>query len=143
MTLPKKRHATTDANVAQVMARIEMLVTRPALEERSEAVITHLRTTMAGRKTAFAWSGGKDSVVLAHLMQRAGVPLTGMCGLTKGLEYPAMDAWYARNTPQEIEIVRSPEDIPWLVRHPQYLFAFSPVDGYWSTHVWLTPQNRY
>jgi 3'-phosphoadenosine 5'-phosphosulfate sulfotransferase (PAPS reductase)/FAD synthetase len=141
--LPKKRHATTDADVAKAMEHIEMVVTRPALEARAEAVIEHLRTTMAGRKTAFAWSGGKDSVVLAHLMQRAGVSMVGLCGITRGLEYPAMDAWYETHLPDGVELIRSPEDVSWLVKNPKHLFMVLPQDPYWSHVVWQAPQLRY
>lgn len=148
MRILKQRHRTSDADVERVMAQIETLVPREALERRTEAAIRQIKATTKGRKTAFAWSGGKDSLVLAHLLERAGCPLTGVLGITQELEYPVMDQWYREHTPPEVTINRAPYTWCWLMKHPEYIFTLSPphpqhLTGFWSEKVWLLPQRQY
>lgn len=139
-----RRHLTSNEDVVRVLRQIETLVPRDLLERKCEAAIAHIRWITKGRKTAFAWSGGKDSLVLAHLLERAGVPLTGMIGITSGLEYPAMATWYRAHAPEGVTVMELPLDLSWLAAHPKTLFCLVPAQaGYWATNVWLQQQKRY
>lgn len=140
-----KRNRTSDADVQRVLADIETLVPRESLEQTCEQVLAEIRRVAPGRRIAVAWSGGKDSLVLGHLLQRAGLPLVGVLGLTAELEYPAMDAWYATHTPPDITIVRRPQHTwAWLASHPAMLFPQNALDAdRWRTSVWQAAQNAY
>lgn len=77
-----------------------------------------------GERVVYAWSGGKDSVVLDSLMRMVGNHI-GVCVCTQ-LEYPCVDAFLMGNKPPRTEIVRTTHDLAWLRRNPKMLF---PADS--------------
>ncbi|SRR6266568_152307 len=143
-----RRHKTSDKDFWKTFYDIESIISKESLELLSEKAVQNIQQVTRGMKTAFAWSGGKDSLVLAHLMQRAHVSTTGLLGITTGLEYPLMDTWYEQNVPEGVEIVRAPYTLRWLAAHQNYIFTLSPphppaLTGFWAEKVWLHPQNEY
>lgn len=143
-----RRHMTSDEDVQRITHNIETIVPREDLEQLCENTIDAIKQVTRGHKTAFAWSAGKDSLVLAHLLERAHVTRTGVLGITVGLEYPAMDTWYRDNTPDDITINRAPYDMEWLASNTDYIFTLSPpfpqaLTGFWAEKVWLHPQKKY
>lgn len=90
------------------------------LVARTVAAIRH-ETRARGRRVGYAWSGGKDSQVLAWLMTRAGVHHS-VLAVTTGLEFPAMRAWHAEHQPSGCTVIAQPLDLGWLADHPKMLF---------------------
>lgn len=83
-----------------------------------------MAATMQGERAVFAWSGGKDSVVLHYLMQLVGV-FEGVCVATQ-LEYPCADAFMQREKPEGVFLIRTGHDLDWLLRNPRMLFPTEP-----------------
>lgn len=143
-----RRHKTSDKEFWETYQNIEKSVSRQSVEVLSERAIRRIQQVTKGKKTAFAWSGGKDSLVVAHLLQRAGVSTRGLLGITAGLEYPEMETWYEQHVPEGVEIVRAPYTLRWLAKHQELIFTLSPpfaqaLTGFWADNVWLKPQNVY
>lgn len=68
-----------------------------------------------GKKASYAWSGGKDSLVLGEICRRAGI---SSCVLViSNLEYKAFTQWVEDNKPPELSIINTGQDIKWLVTH--------------------------
>lgn len=53
--------------------KIEQLVTKKELDQLVEKTVKEIKKKTKGKKAAYAWSGGKDSLVLGEICQRAGI----------------------------------------------------------------------
>lgn len=102
------------------MQNIEAVVSKSEIEKLARKTISEIKAFCKGKKSAYAWSGGKDSIVLAHLCESAGIEnsMIGLCNL----EYPAFLAWIEANKPLKCEMINVGLDIDWLAKHPEMLF---------------------
>lgn len=66
------------------------------------ATVADIKAVTAGKCAAYAWSAGKDSIVLGKLCEAAGVTdsMIGVCNL----EYPAFAAWIEKHKPAGCEV---------------------------------------
>lgn len=90
MSLGRKQRIDNSAWL-EAVATIEEAVSRAELDELTAATVADIKATTAGKRAAYAWSAGKDSIVLGKLCEAAGVTdsMIGVCDL----EYPAFAAW--------------------------------------------------
>lgn len=72
MSLGRKQRITNEAWL-EAVATVESTVSEAALGELVAATIEDIKAKTAGKKAAYAWSGGKDSIVLGKLCEAAGV----------------------------------------------------------------------
>lgn len=142
--IPRKQRSTqadwTDALAAAYAepdhARADFLVETAAAEVRR-------LLPLVGRRPAFGWSGGKDSLALAEVMAAAGV---GECVLViSGLEWPAFLGWVTDHMPWNLYVeCRTQLDMGWLVEHPEMLFpADAGAAARWFALVQHTGQRHY
>ena len=119
MSLGRKQNISNDAWL-EAVASIEQAVSREELDALTASTVEDIRATTEGKRAAYAWSGGKDSIVLAKVCEMAGVTdsMIGVCNL----EYPAFMAWVETNKPEDCEIINTGQDLEWLSRHPEMLF---------------------
>lgn len=100
--------------------KIEQLITKKELDQLVDKTIQDIKAKTKGKKAAYAWSGGKDSLVLGEICRRAGI---SSCVLViSNLEYKAFTQWVEDNKPPELSIINTGQDIKWLVTHPHMLF---------------------
>ena len=133
MSLGRKQRITNDAWL-EAVATVESTVSEAALGELVAATIKDIKAKTAGKKAAYAWSGGKDSIVLGKLCEAAGVTdcMIGVCDL----EYPAFAAWIEANKPAGCEVINTHQGLDWLARHPEMLFPQnSATAGRWFSIV--------
>ncbi|MDD3337189.1 MAG: phosphoadenosine phosphosulfate reductase family protein [Eubacteriales bacterium] len=126
----------------EAVANIESSVSRTDLLALEEETVLDIRAKTDGKKAAYAWSAGKDSIVLGHLCESAGIHecMIGVCNL----EYPAFISWIDENKPTACEIINTGQDLDWLSRHPDMLFPqSSEVAGQWFHIVQHAAQARY
>lgn len=97
------------------MSRIEELVPREELEKAVATAVESIKTMTQGKNVAYAWSGGKDSIVLSSICRLAGVKEC-MFAHTD-LEYPAFLEWCLNNKPEHCEVIHIPYDLDWLAEH--------------------------
>lgn len=121
----------------QALKDIESLVSKAELDELIEITIGEIKQRTAGKKTAYAWSGGKDSLVLGELCQMAEIEdcMLAVCDL----EYPAFMAWVQKYKPEKLEIINTAQDVDWLIKHPEMLF---PTDGKAAARWFSIVQHR-
>lgn len=55
------------------LAKIEQTVTRKNLDRLVDKTVKEIKKKTRGKKAAYAWSGGKDSLVLEKVSQMAGI----------------------------------------------------------------------
>lgn len=117
--------------------KIEQLVTKKELDRLVEKTVKEIKKKTKGKKAAYAWSGGKDSLVLGELCQRAGI---APCVLViSNLEYKAFTEWVERHKPPELSIINTGQDIKWLANHLQMLF---PQDSKFAARWFQIVQHR-
>lgn len=69
------------------------------------------------------WIAGKDSIVLNHIIRRAGIKYRPI--MWRGVnEYPSMKKWIDNNKPNNlIEEIIDKYSLEFLEKHPDYLFC--------------------
>ena len=139
--LGKKQSIKNDDWIA-ASKRIEELVTREELEERIKATIAEITDVTDGKRAAYAWSAGKDSLVLGEICRMSGIAdcMMGICNL----EYPAFMKWVDKHKPKGLEIINTGQDMEWLSKHPSMLFPQdSATAAKWFSIVQHRAQAKY
>lgn len=137
-----RKQSTDNAVWLDAAARIEELVTREELDAATAAALQEIRTVTAGKKAAYAWSGGKDSLVITDMCQTLGIA-EGVFVHTD-LEYPAFLAWCLEHKPEGCEVINTGQNLEWLARHPAMLFPEkSPTISRWFGIVQRAGIRRY
>lgn len=141
MSLGRKQNISNDAWL-EAVAAIEQTVPREELDALTASTVEDIRATTEGERTAYAWSGGKDSIVLAKVCEMAGVTdsMIGVCNL----EYPVFMAWVEANRPEGCEVINTGQDLEWLSKHPEMLFPQdSKTAAQWFSIVQHRAQRLY
>lgn len=124
------------------MQHIEDLVKKEELDVLVDQTVSEILEQTEGKKVAFAWSGGKDSLVLEKVCEMAGIHdcLMAVCDL----EYPAFVEWVESHKPKKLEIINTGQDMDWLLKHQNMLFPQkSNVAAQWFHMVQHRGQARY
>lgn len=140
-TLGKKQRISNDAWL-EAMEHIEELVSREEIDELAAQTVAEIKETVGDKKAAYAWSGGKDSIVLGELCKRSAIndSMIGVCNL----EYPAFMAWIAKYKPTGCNIINIGLDLDWLAKHEGMLFPQdSTKTGRWFSIVQHKAQRIY
>lgn len=137
-----RKQSTNNQVWIDTAARIEELVSRDELEAATDSALSEIRTMTAGKKSAFAWSGGKDSLVIEKMCRDIGIEDSVF--VHTNLEYPAFLSWCLENKPEGCEVINTGQDLDWLCRHPAMLFPDkSTVISRWFGIVQRTGIQRY
>lgn len=142
MTNIIRKQSGDNAAWLEALSNIEALVSEKDYRAAEKKAIADIRRTTKGKKAAYAYSGGKDSIVLAHLCQKAGITasMMGLCNL----EYPAFAQWIQEHKPEGCELINTGQDLSWLAKHPGMLFPQSSAQtGRWFAIVQHRAQEDY
>ena len=104
----------------EALDNIEDLITRDELNTAVATAEESIRETTNGRKVAYAWSGGKDSLVLSDICRRIGI--TACMFAHTDLEYPAFLAWCLDHKPEGCEVINTGQNLEWLAKHQELIF---------------------
>lgn len=141
MSLGRKQSISNDAWM-EAVATIESAVSQCELDDLVSATIEDIRAAVGQKKAAYAWSAGKDSIVLGELCEAVGITdcMIGICDL----EYPAFMTWMNEHKPAGCEVINTHQDLDWLARHPDMLFPKdSAKAGRWFSIVQHRAQAEY
>ena len=99
--------------------------------------VEEIRERTAGKRAAYAWSAGKDSLVLGEICEKSEINdcMMAVCDL----EYPAFRRWVDRHKPKGLEIINTGQDLEWLSKHPNMLF---PQDSATAAKWFSIVQHR-
>ena len=108
MSLGRKQNIP-NADWISAMDNIEAAVSREEMDALTEKTVRDIAEKTDGLTAAYAWSGGKDSIVLGKLCEMAGVAdsMMGVCNL----EYPAFMAWVEEHKPKDCEVINTGQDL--------------------------------
>lgn len=141
MSLGRKQNMKNDAWL-EAVANIEAVVSRQELDALVDTTVENIRAKTSGKNAAYAWSAGKDSIVLSKLCEMAGITssMIGVCNL----EYPAFMKWVEENKPDGCELINTGQDLEWLSKHPEMLFPQnSTTTARWFSIVQHRAQREY
>ena len=141
MSLGRKQSISNDAWM-EAVATIESAVSQCELDDLVSATIEDIRAAVGQKKAAYAWSAGKDSIVLGELCEAVGITdcMIGICDM----EYPAFMTWMNEHKPAGCEVINTHQDLDWLARHPDMLFPKdSAKAGRWFSIVQHRAQAEY
>lgn len=139
--LGKKQKSGNEAWI-EAFQNIESIVSREDLDALTARTVQDIREKTAGKVAAYAWSGGKDSIVLGKICELAGISrsMIGICDL----EYPTFLSWIQDHKPDGCEIVNTGQNLEWLSKHPEMLFPQdSATASRWFTIVQHRAQRIY
>lgn len=137
-----RKQRVSHEDFVEALARIEATVSREALARTCDQTVEEIRRVTRGKRVAFGWSGGKDSIALRYVCEWAGV--TDCVLVISELEYPAFLQWATDEMPHGLTVVNTGQDLEWLSAHPEMLFpANATIAGKWFKAVQHTGQERY
>lgn len=123
------KHRSTNAQWLDAVANIESLITREEVDRFAEIALERIASATHGKNVAFAYSAGKDSIVLADLCSQLGIRdgYFAYCSL----DYPAFLKWVIANKPAGVSMMNTGYDLDLLVEHPELLFARGAIGQRW------------
>jgi len=137
-----RKQTSSHEDWVQVMDNIERIVPKRELDNLLDRSVEDVKKKTKGKKTAFAWSGGKDSIALEGVMKEAGVHecLMGM----SNLEYPQFLRWVTDYMPDGLEVINTGQDLKWLAKHQDMLFPQdSTTAAKWFKMIQHKAQEKY
>lgn len=141
MSLGRKKNIDNAAWVT-AFESIESAVTKKEIQQLEKDTVQQIRDVTKDKKVAYAWSGGKDSIALRLLCEKAGIKAC-MFAHTD-LEYPEFLKWCLANKPDDCEVIDVGLDLAWLEKHPDMLFPRDCRTAYrWFQLVQQTAIRRY
>ena len=132
-----KKQSIRNSDWLKALSSIETSVPRSRIEALTAQAVADIKHTCAGKRAAYAWSGGKDSIALGHICELAGIKdcVLVICEL----EYKAFTDWVKANAPERLEIVNTGQNLEWLSKNLQMLF---PQDGATAAKWFHIVQHR-
>lgn len=124
-----RKQTSSNADWLYAMEHIEELISSEEVEAYAADAIALIQRETDGKKCAYAWSGGKDSIVLADLCESAGIK-TGYFAYSD-LDYPAFIKWCMENKPNGVIPLHTGYDLDWLAEHQDLIFAEGTIGQRW------------
>lgn len=137
-----RKQSIKNGDWLKAMENIGDLISKAELEKKVSATVQEIQRVTTGKKAAYAWSAGKDSIVLGNICEMAGVCecMIGVCNL----EYSEFMTWIMEHRPDHLEVINTGQDMEWLVKHPGMLFPQnSKVAARWFAIVQHRAQAQY
>lgn len=91
------------------------------INEKIAKTVKDIQSFTQGKKIAVAWSGGKDSIALQEVMERANIDYEIFIVISH-MEYPEFMTWINDNKPQGLSKIIRPHDFSWLSENEDMLF---------------------
>lgn len=144
----KSKTAYSNEDVQRVFDTITEYVSEDEADRAVEEAAAETLTVLNGRPddAVYGWSGGKDSIALQVVMERAGVRRS-LLGSIPRLEFTAYLLWAGEHQPDGLTHIPNLAITPaWLAspRNDRYLFPTSSTDGYrWTMLGTRRAQHLY
>ena len=137
-----KKQSIKNTDWMEAIKNIESVVEKKDLDKRIRETVKAIKKETSGKRAAYAWSGGKDSIVLGAVCEMAGIKdcVLVVCDL----EYKDFMEWVERNKPEKLVIENTGQNLEWLATHPNMLFPQdSKTAAQWFHIVQHRGQARY
>lgn len=135
-----RKQTSAQAEWLYAIEHIEELISADEIEQIASDTVSAIRMNTQGKKAAYAWSGGKDSIVLADLCEAAGVK-TGYFAYSS-LDYPEFIDWCMKHKPEGVIPMDTGYDLDWLAKHQELIFAKGAAGQRWHIFNQRKPFTR-
>lgn len=137
-----RKQRVSNSDWFEVMQKIESIVPKKELDKKVGQTVKDIKATTKGKRAAFAWSGGKDSLVLEQICYLAGI--TECVLVICDMEYREFLAWVTDHMPEKLEVIDTGQNLEWLSEHQQMLFPQnSNIAAQWFHMVQHRGQAKY
>lgn len=137
-----RKQRVSNSDWLEAIKEIENIVPKSELDKKVGQTVKDIKATTKGKKVAFAWSGGKDSLVLEQICYKAGIDecVLVICDM----EYREFLAWVTDHMPEKLEVIDTGQNMEWLAAHQQMLFPQnSNIAAQWFHIVQHRGQAKY
>ncbi|SEI67519.1 3'-phosphoadenosine 5'-phosphosulfate sulfotransferase (PAPS reductase)/FAD synthetase [Deinococcus reticulitermitis] len=142
MTAVPRKQVSAQADWLSAWENAEALCPAPQLDALISRTLAEMEGKFAGQRVAYAWSGGKDSLVIDWLCAQLGV--TSCVFAMTNLEYPEFLAWVTNHMPPGLSTINTGQDLAWLAKNPKLLFPQTAADNArWFRLVQHAAQAQY
>ncbi len=124
-----RKQSSNNADWLYAVEHIEELISPEEVEIYAAKAAERISQACSGKKVAYAWSGGKDSIVLGDILAKLGI--------TEGyfaycdLDYPAFISWVKANRPAGVTMMHTGYNLEWLAKHQELIFATGHTGQRW------------
>lgn len=137
-----RKQSIKNSQWLEVANHIEDFVSYEEIDNLKNETIEEIKRAVKNKNSAYAWSAGKDSIVLGDLAKSAGIDksMIGICNL----EYPEFKNWIMTHKPDNCTVINTGQDIMWLQKHEYMLFPKdSKKAARWFAIVQHEAQKKY
>ena len=138
----RRKQVSGQAEWLSAWENAETLYPAEQLEALIQTTLSEMHQRTRGQDAAFAWSGGKDSLVIEWLS--AQLSIRRCVFAMTNLEYPDFLTWVTNHMPHAVTVINTGQDLAWLAAHPDMLFPQNAaLNAKWFRSVQHTAQRRY
>lgn len=138
----KKKQSTKEQDWLEAIKTIESVVSKQELDALIEKTVADIQKKTQGKKAAYSWSAGKDSIALEFVCKKAGI--LDNVFVYCDLEYKAFMDWVNKHKPVHCEMINRGQNMDWLAKHPEMLFPQDAATAAkWFKIVQHTGQEQY
>lgn len=125
-----KKQNSTQKEWLYAWNNIEKIVSKEHILAITYKTVEELIRSTAGKKVAYAWSGGKDAIVLAEICRLAGIEDRLL--IKTRLEYYDMESYFEKHMTEKTIVQYTIHDLEWLSKNQDHLFPveYKYVDAY-------------
>ena len=116
-----------------VINNIEEYVSQEEVARATDIARARILKMTNGKKAAYTWSGGKDSLVISSLCRSVGIT-SCQCFVTE-LEYPAWHKFLEQNAPPNCEFINVGFDLNFIAEHNELLFVEGKLEQFWNKNI--------
>lgn len=139
----KKKYKNTQEEWLEVYKNIENYISKEEIEAKIQEAIKRIKKVIKGKKVAYAWSGGKDSIALQIIMEKIGIN-SGVCAISRKFEYTDFLEYINANLPVGIEVIDKEVSFEYLNKHRELIFPQNKKDlAKWYKLIQHNIQNEY
>lgn len=135
-----RKQSSRNSDWLHAVSRIENFISPSEVDLYAGNAVDRVRKAAEEKKVAYAWSGGKDSIVLADLCRQAGID-SGYFAYSD-LDYPAFISWVQEHKPSGVKMLHTGLDLNWLSQHQELIFAEGKTGQRWHILNQRTPFSQ-
>lgn len=132
-----RKHGSKNSQWLYAVEHIEELITSAEVDNFESSAVERIHRVCDGKKAGFAWSGGKDSIVLGDILGKLGIT-TGYFAYCD-LDYPAFIKWVQENKPAGVLMMHTGYGLKWLSEHQELIFARGIIGQKWHQFSQMGP----
>ena len=124
-----RKQTSKNSDWLYAYTNIEDLISPEEVQAYADDSLKEIRRETFGKRAAYAYSAGKDSIVLADLCEKAGISrgYFAYCDL----DYPAFVAWVREHKPAGVVMMHTGYGLDWLYQHQNLIFAEGQLGQRW------------